>query len=271
MKQTIQKILGQFGYGFRKLSSLKPLKPFTPFIRDINFQDASFQMWIANHDDVEWYDQEHWQQCGELHALRKLAGKGDRILEIGSHHGFTGMLLSKFVGQNAGSVHSVEAHPHNAMIAQAQLGLNRSINNLQFINFAASDVPGTVKINTWHNSSITEKSEDAIEVKAVTCDMIDEKNGPFNFLKIDVEGYELEVLKGCRKLLSRCPKIALEIHTDTIRERGQKLEQILDLIGIHRYEGEMVLRPEKFREVVALNLSLIQENSIANVFLRPKE
>jgi FkbM family methyltransferase len=274
MKQLAQKFLGRFGYGLRKLSALeetfKQLRPFTPFVRDISFLDASFQMWIANPDAADWYDQEHSLECGELHALRTLAKPGDCILEIGSHHGFTGMLLSKFVGQT-GCVYSVEAHPHNAMIAQAQLGLNRAISNLQFANFAASNVPGVVRINPSHNSSITSAIEDSIEVKAITGDMLDAQNGPFNFLKIDVEGYELEVLEGCQKLLARAPKIALEIHMETIRKRGQTLAAVFDLIDIHRYEGEMSIRPDKFREVVVFNPASIPEDSITNVLLKPRQ
>ena len=267
MKQAVQKLLGQFGYGFRKLSALKP---FTPFVQDINLPGASFQMWIANPDDVAWYDQGHWQRCGEFQALARLVKPNDRVLEIGSHHGFTGMMLSRFVGPN-GHVHSMEAHPHNAMIAQAQLGLNRTITNLSFFNLAANDAAGTVRINPLHNSSITEETHNAIEVKSVTGDMMDERHGPFNLVKIDVEGYELDVLKGCKKLLARTPKIALEIHMSVIHERGQALADLLNLIGIGRYEGEMSLRPEKTYQVEPFNPSLIPSHCIANVLLRPKQ
>jgi hypothetical protein len=99
MKQLVQKFLGKFGYSIRRTSTLTV---FAPFIREFTFPEASFRMWIANADDVTWYDQEHRAKLGEFRALRKLAKKGDRILEIGSHHGFTGMLLAKFVGEEGG-------------------------------------------------------------------------------------------------------------------------------------------------------------------------
>jgi FkbM family methyltransferase len=268
MKQLVQKTLGRFGYGFRKLSKLKP---FTPFVRTITFSDATFQFWIANPDAAKWYEPEHALQCGELHALRSLVKKGDRILEIGSHHGFTGMLLANFAGSD-GSIYSVEAYPGNTLIAQAQLGLNRSINNLQFVNFAGSSTVGTVNIRPCHNSNVMDKSEDTIQVPAITGDALDEKNGPFNVLKMDVEGYEVEVLKGCTKLLSRAPKLALEIHRDPLRERGQTLTDILDLIKADCYEGEMVLHSENHegKEVQPFNASAVLASPRANIFLRPK-
>jgi FkbM family methyltransferase len=49
------------------------------------------------------------------------------VLEIGAHHGFTAMLLSKLVGEQ-GFVLSVEPSPFNAMMATAQIGLNRAAN-----------------------------------------------------------------------------------------------------------------------------------------------
>ena len=269
MKQLVQNMLGQFGYGFRKLSKLKP---FTPFVRTITFPDASFQFWIANQDAAKWYEPEHTLQCGELHALRKLVEKGDRILEIGSHHGYTGMLLASFAGPS-GYVHSIEAHPHNAMIDHAQLGLNRSINNLRFENFAGSNAVGTVSIRPSHNSNVMDKSEDTIQVPAITGDALDAQYGPFNFIKIDVEGYEVEVLKGCRKLLSRAPKLALEIHRDGLQERGQTLADVLDLIDVGRYEGEMVLHSEteEGRQAEVFNPSAVLASYRANILLRRKQ
>lgn len=268
MKQLVQNIVGRFGYGFRKLSKLKP---FTPFVRTITFPGASFSFWIANQAAAQWYEPEHSLQCGELHALRRLVKKGDRILEIGSHHGFTGMLLAHFVGAD-GCVFSIEAYPGNAMIAQAQLGLNRSMNNLQFANFAGSHAVGTVSIRPSHNSNVMDKSEDTIQVPAITGDVLDEKHGPFNVLKIDVEGYEAEVLKGCQKLLSRAPKLALEIHKNELQERGQTLADILKLIDADRYEGEMVLHSEaqEGKEAEAFDPSAVLASFRANILLRPR-
>ena len=273
MKQCVQKILEKLGYSIRRNSTLKP---FSPFVREFNFPEASFRMWIANNDDVTWYPKD-WDKFGEYRALRKLVKKGDRILEIGSHHGFTGMLLAKFAGE--GGVLSVEAHPQNAMVAQAQLGLNRSLQNLKFIHSAASDVPGTVKIITGHNSNVVNESSkaasqnvaDLIEVPAVTGDMLDKEYGPFDVVKIDVEGYEIEVLKGCSNLLERTPKIALEIHMDWLRWRGQPVADIFKLIDVNRYEGEMVLRPEQADTVRVFDSTAIPLNGAANVFLERKQ
>lgn len=268
MKQLIQSALGHFGYGLRKLSKLKP---FTPFVREISIEGVTVRMWIANEDAAWWYQPERLRESGELRALRKLVKKGDRILEIGSHHGFTGMLLANFAGPEGG-VFSVEAYPGNVMIDQAQLTLNRAIRNLEFANYAGSSAAGTVSIRPCHNSDVMGPSGEAIQVPAITGDALDEKHGPFNVLKIDVEGYEVEVLKGCRRLLSRTPKLALEIHRDGLQGRGQSLADVLELIGVERYRGEMVVHSDtqEGREAEAFNASTVAACPRANIFFEPK-
>ena len=173
MKRLVQKLLGRFGYEIRRTSIVKA---FVPFVQEFNFPEASFKMWITSADVVTWYEK-GWADAGEFRALRKLVKAGDRILEIGSHHGFTGMLLARFAGRD-GYVLGIEPLPHNAMIAQAQLGLNRSFSNLQFIQAACARAPGTVKIHTFHNSRVIDKETttgDSIIVTAVTGDMLDEE------------------------------------------------------------------------------------------------
>src|SRR5262245_28707463 len=96
MKKLIQKLLGRCGYSIRR-TSLE--KAFVPFVQEFTFPEASFRMWMASADAVAWYDQKGWAKWGEFRALRNLVKSGDRILEIGSHHGFTGMLLARFAGR----------------------------------------------------------------------------------------------------------------------------------------------------------------------------
>src|SRR6185295_8538918 len=49
-----------------------------------------------------------------------------------------------------------------------------------------------------------------------------------DLLKIDVEGYEYEVLAGARRLLhDRKPAICLELHLDLLERRGQSPAQVV--------------------------------------------
>ena len=55
------------------------------------------------------------------------------------------------------------------------------------------------------------------------------------FIKIDVEGFEQQVLQGAMKILASKPKLAIELHTEVLELYGASVEKIIDLIGIDRY------------------------------------
>ena len=203
MKRALKQLLLRAGYDLHRA---KPT--FIPFIRHYEFPGCAFNFWIANQDATWWYGEEPWRVSGEFKELARLVKKGDRVLEIGSHHGFTALIFANFVGP-AGRVVGVEAHPWNAMIEAAQMGLNSSLKNLQFINAAGSDRDGKVRVVAEnHNSSMGVGSAIAtVEIPARTGDSLDREFGPFNFLKIDVEGYETTVLKGVQRPSAKTAKI----------------------------------------------------------------
>ena len=266
IKLAINSILKKIGYRF---IDLKKDSTFIPYIQDYNFKDVSFKMWLANKDDRIWYDFTHWETSGELLALQDLVSSGDEILEVGSHHGFTAMLLANYAGA-LGKVYSIEAHPKNCLIANAQLGINPEIKNLKFENIAAASDEGIITISNEHNSSVTNNDDDGIKVQTTTCDIIDEEHGPFNFIKIDVEGYEIEVLKGCKNILSKKPKIAIEIHCDILRRSGKDIHDVLKLIDIEKYNILMVDRGGDRNLISPFSVEKSQKTSIVNLFFSPK-
>jgi FkbM family methyltransferase len=57
-----------------------------------------------------------------------------------------------------------------------------------------------------------------------------------DFIKIDTDGHELDVLRGARAALARFrPSIVFEVGLYTMRERGQQFEDFLSLFESERY------------------------------------
>ena len=139
--------------------------------------------------------------------------EGDTVVDIGAHMGRYTIPSSKSVG-SSGKVVAVEAHPYNFKILQHNLSLNK-LTNVSTLNWAVYSKKARLKLYlpdedlgyTMHHSLMTnylttkyskEIEGRFIEVEADTLDNLlkTREINQVNWIKIDVEGAEYEVLKG---------------------------------------------------------------------------
>jgi FkbM family methyltransferase len=153
--------------------------------------------------------------------------EGDIVIDIGAHIGLYTIISSKRVGAN-GKVVAIEADPSNFEMLNSNIKLNQ-LTNVIPLNYAVhsketkvklylpSGESGFTKYNTimpnWINAQ-----EKFVEVNANTLDYLLQFNEirqeEVNWIKIDVEGAEFEVLKGATNVLSKSKDIAIlmELH-----------------------------------------------------------
>lgn len=269
LKIILKKALRKLGYDIHKITKSNEDNSFIPFIHNFDLRGQKFSFWISNLDAVSWYPDD-WSEAGELSELLRLACPGDRVLEFGSHHGFTALLLANAV-KDSGFVLGVEPFPENVIVAQSQICLNNLGSRMQILHRAgASDKDNEILISRVHNSSVLmNKTKESIVVTTVTGDQLDNQHGPFTFIKLDVEGFEERILQGCKTILERKPKIALELHLDELVKFGSSKEKIFELVKIDEYEGNMIIRPD-YKNIKPFNISDLPETGIVNLFLAPK-
>jgi FkbM family methyltransferase len=262
MKLFIKQCLGHLGFEVHRKGFNISAGTFQPFVERVSIAGVEFSFWVADSTGKEWYKPTEHQRFSEHTETARLLKRGDRILEIGTHHGFMMMLLSKLVGKE-GFVLGVEPSPFNAMIASAQVGLNVAA-NCRVIQAAASERKGSARITFDSNAMVTE-SANGIEVTAVTVDELDSTFGPFDVLKVDVEGFERQVLTGASTLLQRRPRVMLELHSPLLATFGSTIEDVLSLLG-PSYHGTFV--PRNARDhVSAFSSETIPRDDIVNLFL----
>jgi FkbM family methyltransferase len=162
--------------------------------------------------------------------------RGDIVIDIGAAFGLHTIASSKCVGAN-GKVIAIEAHPGNYEMLNRNIKLN-GLTNVIPLNYAVYSSKAKVKIYSSYTiiaEMLQEEKvkEKFVEVNADTLDNILEQNAirqeQINWIKIDVEGAELEVLKGAHNTLSNSKDIALyiEIH-------GQNNYQpVIELLNLH--------------------------------------
>ncbi|HJH26340.1 MAG TPA: hypothetical protein C5S37_06075 [Methanophagales archaeon] len=170
--------------------------------------------------------------------------EGDIVVDCGAHVGKYTLPASKMVGGD-GKVIAVEPHPENYEALLRNININGFRNILAF-NVVAFDYGGQILLNeSGHDAGYSVKgtiSGDSILVKARTLDSIllgDLGLSKVDYMKIDVEGAEVEVLKGARKIIAKSPDIKILIEV----ERGYEIEvdTILNELGCDKseYLGEV--------------------------------
>jgi FkbM family methyltransferase len=162
---------------------------------------------------------------------RFLPKQGDIVVDIGAHMGRYTIISSKRVGAN-GKVVAIEAHPSNFEMLNSNIKLNQ-LTNVTPLNYAVYSKETKIKLYlpdeesgyTMHHSIMSnyvftkykDKTGDKfVEVSTNTLDYLLQLKGitDVNWIKIDVEGAEFEVLKGATNVLSKSKDISLliEVH-----------------------------------------------------------
>ncbi len=149
----------------------------------------------------------------------------DNFIDVGAHVGRYSIMAAKRIG-SLGRVIAIEAHPETFELLNKNIKLN-GLANVTTINAVATSEKGKVKLFlpgqdsglTVYNTIMINRAkptENFLEVEANTLDNIlsEYSMHRVNYLKIDVEGAELEVLKGAVNTLSSNKDITLvvEVH-----------------------------------------------------------
>jgi FkbM family methyltransferase len=206
---------------------------FKPYLKAKNVEGVVFDLWICDAYGREWYDIHSTDPVWiEMRFIKDhLVEKGDVIFECGGHHGCTAIVLSKWVGP-FGKVITFEALPRNCDIIEKNIMQNR-LQNVTLERKAVGAEIGKVIIYDLSNSSVA-LSNQGLEVDLTCLDDYEHLNP--TILKVDVEGFEVQVLQGAKNILSKRPKLAIEIHTERLSLYGATVEDLFELIGVEDYE-----------------------------------
>ncbi len=167
--------------------------------------------------------------------------EGDTVIDIGAHIGRYTITSSKQVG-STGKVVAIEADPDNFQLLKRNIALN-NLTNVLPLHYAVFSTRTRMKLyeqsaSAKYNSIMLTRARtmNYVEVNADTLDSILEQNriNQVNWIKIDVEGAEFEVLKGSTKTLSS-NDISLLVEIHNIGDPSH-YDNILDFLKYHNYE-----------------------------------
>ncbi len=216
-------------------SPREPLGFKTYYIKK-EIEGEKFDFFIGDEDGRVWYHtgctDPDWPEMRFI--KEKMLRRNETVIECGFHHGCTTILLSRWVTPK-GKIIGLEPNPHNFAIAERNMEIN-SIRNVRLYNSAAGSVPGKTRIDiSSSNSHILENIDGGEQSVLVDCITLDSMNLKPDLIKIDVEGFEADVLKGAQKLLVLKPKLAIELHTEQLPLYRSSIASLFALLNRDDY------------------------------------
>lgn len=205
---------------------------FAPYVGEQEHRGRRFKFYVGDRVGEQWL-RDGWDWVEIDFLLDRVAEPGDRVLEAGAHHGEMMLLLAERIGQS-GEMVSFEPVPLNADIVRANIALNGLEDRVTLVEKAVGAATGRARITDESNAQIIGGAEGGVDVDVTSLD--DHADFRPTLLKIDVEGFEAEVLKGAQSILRSTPKLHIEVHPNPLRRFGSSLDEVLSLIGADRYD-----------------------------------
>jgi len=153
---------------------------------------------------------------------------GDQVLDIGANCGFLTLWMSKLVGPQ-GIVHAFEPNPTLYNSLKTTVAHNR-ISNVHIHSAALGSFNGTMDLlvpkGNLGAASLIRNVRQAANTYAVSVMKLDEAISPksgsrIKLIKLDVEGFELEVLTGARRILEEFHPSAIVFESNEEAQRGE--------------------------------------------------
>jgi FkbM family methyltransferase len=160
------------------------------------------------------------------------AGKTEKLLfDVGANCGF--LALRHGLADPEVQVVCFEPHPRTFAILQRNIELNNLSLRVRPVQCAVGATSGKCRIELDAESSMAFMAKDtgstsrpSLEVSVVSLDNFCREQGVWpDVLKIDVEGFEVEVLHGATECLRRARRLVVEYHNDGLRERCLEILQ----------------------------------------------
>src|SRR6516165_10911143 len=150
----------------------------------------------------------HPYDAGIAALINRYVKPGMAVVDIGANIGCLTMLFASLVGPS-GRVVAVEPNPENIKLLEASRRVN-GFDQVLVIQAAAGRQTGLLALNVSYSNGMTGELPDDVDAifasRPVPCFALDAvlpKDRPFNLIKIDTEGAELNALIGLSQTIDR--------------------------------------------------------------------
>lgn len=195
-----------------------------------------------------------------MHIIKQELKPGMTVIDLGANIGYLTLIMADLM-KGKGVLYAIEPDPRNVSL----LEYNITANKYKFIeryNLAISNKTGKSKFCVAGSSNLssmtkTKSTKKVVQVKTnMLTDFIKGRKFP-EFIKMDVEGHEVEILDGAYELFKKnnfpC-KIVMEIHPKFYNEKHSLEKQLRRYINELGFKTKYIISaavavPDLFKEL----------------------
>lgn len=220
LKRVIRKVKYALYYGIR------------PKLVEIHSEGVNFLLKIFPLQnggiDIVIHNEKTWEpHISQL--LKKHLQSGDTFVDVGANIGYHSIFVAKMLNDNC-TVHAFE--PQNHLCAQMQTSIaENDIKSVEIHSHGLSYTNGSEKFvvydeNIGSSSLLGDRNinplsiSDSYQIELVRLDDVIELDEAVKVIKIDVEGFEYDVLRGASAVIKRCmPVVIMEFSPELYEQR----------------------------------------------------
>ena len=181
--------------------------------------DTCLCKWIQSEGRLD-HDQ------NSLPGILKLIRPGDTVVDVGAFIGDHTIAYARAV-QEHGNVYAFEPNPAAFECLEHNMQL---FNSVICINKALGSEEGSATLNLDNNVGASHLTAQQGPIKIGTLD-IELAGKPVQFIKIDVEGFELQTLKGATNTITKFkPIMYIEVNEGALNRQGTTGKELMDYI-----------------------------------------
>lgn len=191
--------------------------------------DTHISAWVQEHNTLEI-------ARDMLLPFKQYIPENGTVIDVGASIGDHTITYAEWVGPT-GLVAAFEVNPRAYECLQHN---TKDLPQVLPIKTGLSDVDGKVVLVELDNSGATYLSngKSKTKVPVTTLDSYEFKN--VNFIKIDVEGYEVKVLEGSRKTIEESrPVMLVEVNRAALERAGTSAERLFEVLAELGYSMEI--------------------------------
>ena len=194
---------------------------------DLQHGGISKTLWVAEtREDLD------------VEIVKEELEEGMNVLEAGANIGYYLLIESKIL-KNGGMIYAFEPDPRNLEMLKMNVEKNNLGSMVNIFPYAVSDRNQTSKFYLAESSNLNtmvediEGSDNYIEVETKKIDGFSEIKENVNFIRMDIEGYEHEAIKGMMETIKKSPKVKIlaEVHPNFYTEERDFTEVVRNLVA----------------------------------------